>query len=148
MAYIEIKERNGIKYYYMTESIRNGLKIKKKRRYLGANLTAKEFSELYKKKAGEKIRKNIHKIKPRIVNILKKEGVKKAAIFGSYATGKQKPSSDIDIVIEPSKGMGFRFAGLQIKLSDALKRKVDLLSYSGLSPYLKKKILEQEIRIV
>ena len=44
--------------------------------------------------------------------------------------------------------MGFEFAGLEILLSKKLKKKVDLVSYNGLSPYLKDKILSQEIRII
>ena len=44
--------------------------------------------------------------------------------------------------------MGFKFAGLEIELSQKLKKKVDLVSYNGLSPYLKDKILREEIRIL
>lgn len=82
------------------------------------------------------------------VPILKKNGIKKAAIFGSYAKGKAKRTSDIDLLIQPPSGMGFAFAGLEIELSKKLHRKVDLVSYNGLSPYLKEKILEQEVRIL
>ena len=38
MAYTEVKERNGIKYYYRAKSIRNGKKVSKVRVYLGKNL--------------------------------------------------------------------------------------------------------------
>ena len=44
--------------------------------------------------------------------------------------------------------MGFKFAGLEIQLTKALKKKVDLVSYNGISPYLKDKILSQEVRII
>jgi predicted nucleotidyltransferase len=44
--------------------------------------------------------------------------------------------------------MGFGFAGLEIKLAKALKRRIDLVSYNGLSSHLKNKILSQEIRII
>lgn len=82
------------------------------------------------------------------VPVLKKKGVKKAGIFGSYARGEAKQKSDIDILVQPPKGMGFGFAGLEIELSKKLHKKVDLVSYNGLSPYLKDKILEQEVRIL
>ena len=155
MAYTEIKERNGKKYFYRVISIRKGEKISKKRKYLGVNLLKKELS-LKEKEADKtfnlknKNRKKeiIEKIKPKIIKILKKNNIKKAGIFGSYAKGKAKKNSDIDIIIKPAKNMGFKFAGLEIQLAKALKKKVDLISYNGLSPYLKNKILSQEVRII
>ena len=41
--------------------------------------------------------KRIERIKLKALPILKKYGVTKAGIFGSYATGKNKKNSDIDI---------------------------------------------------
>ncbi|HLD15230.1 MAG TPA: nucleotidyltransferase domain-containing protein [Candidatus Nanoarchaeia archaeon] len=155
MAYTEIKERNGRKYYYRVISIRKGKKISKIRRYLGANL-AKGGLSLKEKKYDKELnllhkdrkKKLLENIKKKIIPILKRYGVKKAGIFGSYAVGKAKKNSDVDILIKPPKGMGFGFIGLEIKLSEALKKKVDLVSYNGLSPYLKNKILNQEIKII
>ena len=84
----------------------------------------------------------------RALPILRKNGIKKAGIFGSYVRGEQKKSSDIDIIIEPPKGIGFGFVGIQLELEKALGKKVDLLTYKGLSPYLKKYILKEEVRIL
>ncbi len=44
--------------------------------------------------------------------------------------------------------MGFSFAGLEKDLSKKLNKKVDLVTYKGLSPYLKNKISNEEIRII
>jgi uncharacterized protein len=90
----------------------------------------------------------LKKIKPKIVKILKKNGVKKAGIFGSYARGEEKKNSDIDILIEPPKNIGFGFAGIEIELEDELKKKVDLVSYRAIHPLLKKRILKEEIRLI
>ncbi len=92
--------------------------------------------------------KNIKKIKPKIVKILKKNNVAKAGIFGSYARGENKKGSDIDILVEPPKGIGFGFAGIELELEDKLKKKVDLLSYRAIHPLLKERILKEEIRII
>ncbi len=155
MTYTEIKERKGKKYYYRAISLRRGKKISKKRKYLGFNLSNNNL--LLKESEADKelnlkkeIRKKeiIEKIKPKIIKILRKNKIKRAGVFGSYATGKAKKNSDIDIIIEPTKNMGFKFAGLEIQLTKALKKKVDLVSYNGISPYLKDKILSQEIRII
>jgi predicted nucleotidyltransferase len=53
------------------------------------------------------IKKILKKIKPKILNIINKRGIKRAGIFGSYARGEQKKNSDIDILIEPTKKIGF-----------------------------------------
>jgi hypothetical protein len=152
MAYTEVKERNEKKYYYRVKSIRNGRKFKKQRIYLGKNLPKeklilKENMADSKLNAG-KISSTLDKIIPDIKQILKNNKVKKAGIFGSYATGEQKKDSDIDILVEPPKGIGFGFVRIQFELEKRLKKKVDLVSYNGLSSYLRSKILNQEVRII
>jgi len=151
MAYTEIKQRNGKKYYYRVISIRNKNKVSKKREYLGVNLTKEDLN--FKEKNADKNLKifqlsGLEKIKPKLIKILKKNNIKKEGVFGSYATGNQRKNSDIDIVVEPAKGMGFRFAGIEIELEKLLKKKVDLVSYNGLSTHLRDKILAQEVRII
>ena len=154
MVFTEIKNRNEKKYYYRVLSVRKQGKVTKKRQYLGANLPKKELREKEieadkKLGIGDKKETNaLSKIKPKIVSILKKNNVKRAGIFGSYAEGKQKKNSDIDILIEPPKNIGFGFAGIEIELSEKLNKKIDLVSYNGLSPFLKERILQQEVRII
>ncbi len=155
MAYTEIKQKNKRKYYYRVRTIREGKKFRKKRIYLGKNLSKEELA-LKEKSADiefgssskDKKKEAIEEIKSKIIEVLRKNKIKKAGIFGSYARGEAKKNSDIDILIEPAKNMGFGFAGLEIQLSKALNKKVDLVSYNGLSPYLKDRILNQEVRII
>lgn len=45
MAYTEVKEKEGRKYYYRVVSVRKGKKITKKRVYLGADLSNEELSK-------------------------------------------------------------------------------------------------------
>lgn len=152
MAYTEIKERNGNKYYYRVLSIREGNKISKKRNYLGKNLSKKIRSKEEKiadgKFEGLKKKRNFDKLKNKIVEILKKNKIKRAGIFGSYARGEENEKSDIDILIQPTKKIGFGFVGVQIQLEDKLKKKVDLLTYKSLNPLIKDEILKEEIRII
>ncbi len=155
MVYTEIKERNGKKYYYRVKSIRDGKKFKKKRIYLGKDLSKKEFISK-KKKADNKLNlerkliklKSMEKIIPKIRRILKKNQIKKAGIFGSYARGEQKKKSDIDILVKYPKGLGFGFAGIQIELEEKLGKKVHLVTYGALHPLLKERILNEEVRII
>lgn len=155
MVYTEIKKINGKKYYYRVLSVREGKKVLKRREYLGKELKGqglerrvKEADRKLLSKKIEKINGNLENLKPKIIKILKNNHVKRAGIFGSYVRGEQRKDSDIDIIIEPPKGMGFAFAGLEIKLMKALKKRVDLVSYNGLSSYLKERILKEEVRIL
>lgn len=154
MTYTEIKVRNDKKYYYRVLSVRTGKKVSKKREYLGRDLSDEELAEKEKiadKKLGvdKKDLSALNKLKPKIIEILKKNNVKKAGVFGSYAEGKQRKNSDVDILVEPPKGIGlFGFTGLEMDLSEKLNKKVDLVTYNGLSPFLKERILKQEVRII
>ncbi len=90
----------------------------------------------------------LKKLKPKIIKILKANGIKKAGIFGSFVRGEQKKKSDIDLLIQPRRGMGFTFFGLQSELEKKLRRKIDLITYNGLHPLLKERILKEEVRIL
>ncbi len=97
-----------------------------------------------KKKSNDEIKE----LKPKIVKILKKHGIRKAGIFGSYARGENKKNSDIDIIIQPRKGMGLEFVGVQLELQDKIGKKIDLVTYKGIHPLIKEDVLKEEIRII
>ncbi|MBS3136366.1 nucleotidyltransferase family protein [Candidatus Woesearchaeota archaeon] len=149
MVFTEVKKRNNHIYYYRVISVRKGLSVVKNRIYLGSNLSVASLATK-EKEADAKLVKNreLDLILPKIKGVLIKYNVKQAGIFGSFAKGKQRKDSDIDILIQPPAKIGFGFSGIQADLEKSLKKKVDLVSYNGLSPYLKKEILENEIRII
>ena len=154
MTYTEIKERNEKKYYYRVRSIRKGNKFKKNRIYLGVNLNENNL-RIKERTADKKLNLEkkpksleINKLTPKIRKILKKNKIKRAGIFGSYARGEQKKDSDIDILVEPPKGIGFGFVGIQFELEDKLGKKVHLVTYKYIHPSIKKEILSEELRII
>jgi hypothetical protein len=84
-------------------------------------------------------------LKNKIIPILLRNDVKKAAVFGSFVRGEQKENSDIDLLIEfKGKKSLLDLAGLKIELEEALKRKVDVLTYNSLHPLLKDRILQEQ----
>ncbi len=83
-----------------------------------------------------------------IIPILQKYGVRKAALFGSYAHGTQDEQSDVDLLIEPPDGMGMNIVRLKRDLEETLNKKVDVVSYNGISKYLKKYILQSQVSIL
>ena len=89
----------------------------------------------------------------KVINVLRREipylkenyGVKKIALFGSVVKGKYNKSSDIDIVVEFEKPIGFRFMDLAEYLEKKLGRKTDILTAEGVRSIRIKKVA-QDIR--
>jgi len=76
------------------------------------------------------MKKEITEIKRKTVPILKKNGVVKAGIFGSYAKGKARKGSDVDILVDIKDDISLiGFIGIKLELEKALGKKVDLVEY-------------------
>jgi len=75
--------------------------------------------------------------------IFSKYGIKKLAVFGSYARGKNKKTSDVDIIVELKEPTFKNFIHLARDMENILKKKVDLLTFASLSNYLKPYILKE-----
>lgn len=91
----------------------------------------------------------LEEIKSKAIPVLKKAGVKKAAVFGSVARGEETSTSDIDILIDtPSHMSLFGFVGLELELQDVLGQKVDLVDEAGIKPRLKPYIMKDQIAIL
>lgn len=84
-------------------------------------------------------------IKGRVVPIFKDQGVIKAAIFGSFATGENKKNSDIDFLVKFQRLPSLLdLSRLKLKIEGKVGMDVDIITYDGLSPRLKKLILEEQ----
>lgn len=95
-----------------------------------------------------KLPKTLQTIKRRAVPVFRRYGVKRAAVFGSFARGEERKTSDVDFLVEPPKGMGlFEFSGLRLDLEKKLGLDVDLVSYRGIHPALKRSILREQVQI-
>ncbi len=74
------------------------------------------------------------------IAILKKEsanlktefGVKRIALFGSFAVNAQTENSDVDIMIELERPLGLKFFDLADHLEKLLGRKIDVLTRDAL----------------
>lgn len=71
--------------------------------------------------------------------------VKKIGLFGSYSDNLQNEESDIDILVEFKKPIGWKFFSLEKYLEDIFKRKVDLVTKKALKKQLKDRILNQTL---
>lgn len=93
----------------------------------------------------EEIKQILSKNKP----IFKKKfNANSMAIFGSYIRGNYKKNSDIDILVEFYKPIGFfTFMDLEEYLEKLLGIKVDLVSKKALKPRVGEQILREMITI-
>jgi uncharacterized protein len=76
--------------------------------------------------------------------ILNKEyAVKEIGLFGSYSDNSNTEESDIDILIELEKPIGWKIFTLELFLADVFKKKVDLVTKNALKEQIKDQILKQ-----
>ncbi|MBI2560451.1 MAG: nucleotidyltransferase family protein [Planctomycetes bacterium] len=92
----------------------------------------------------------IEEIKDKILPILKKYGIKRAGLFGSFVRGEAREDSDIDILVEIENDniSLLDFVGIQLELEEVLERKVDLGEYSTIKPMIKEQILREEVVVL
>lgn len=86
------------------------------------------------------------KLSEGITKICQRNDIIMMGIFGSFARGDQQTKSDVDVLIKFEKGKEKGLLGLvQLKrnFQNVFKRKTDLLTVGGLSPYLRKDILNE-----
>jgi predicted nucleotidyltransferase len=76
---------------------------------------------------------------------LKAAGVRRLGIFGSYSRGEAKPESDVDVLVsfKPEAHTYDNLFDVGEALEEVFKRKVDLVTEEGLSPYLGPDILRE-----
>jgi len=96
------------------------------------------------------------KTKEEILKILKDEfpylkeeyGVKKIGVFGSYSRAEQDIKSDVDILIQFEKPIGFfKFIAIEDYLSERLKAKVELVTEDALKPIIKPYVMEDVVYV-
>lgn len=75
-------------------------------------------------------------------------GIRTIGIFGSYVRGEQTEGSDIDVLVELEKPIGFfKFLELEEHLGKITGLKVDLVTKKALKPMIGKYILNELVAI-
>ncbi|OGG22395.1 hypothetical protein A3D03_05050 [Candidatus Gottesmanbacteria bacterium RIFCSPHIGHO2_02_FULL_40_13] len=87
----------------------------------------------------------IQTIKNQIVPILKRQGVTKAALFGSVVRNQAGKKSDVDLLVNLQKDKTLLdLVGLKLELEEKLGRKVDVITYNGINHRLRDIILSEQ----
>jgi predicted nucleotidyltransferase len=88
----------------------------------------------------KEIKKKLKNLKPFLSD---RFSVERIGYFGSYSRNEQTDKSDIDILVEFRKPIGWEFFDLQEFLENELNIKVDLVSVLALKEQLRDSILKQ-----
>lgn len=92
------------------------------------------------------ISNDLETLKRIAIPILKANGVKKAAVFGSFARGNANENSDVDLLVKYEEGTSlFDVVDLKNQLEAALGREVDLVSYDFIDKYIKERVLREMV---
>ncbi len=91
----------------------------------------------------------IIKIQKKIVPTLKKHGVVKASIFGSYARGEETEKSDVDLMIKfAGRKSLLDLVGLKLDLEDKTGIKFDITTYKAIHHLIKDRVFREHIVIL
>ena len=87
---------------------------------------------------------DIENIKPKIAKLAEKYGLSLVLLFGSQATGKTHPRSDVDIAYLSEKPVDLmEESAISVALMDIFKTSfIDLVSLRNASPLLQKEIAD------
>ncbi|MBQ9743918.1 MAG: nucleotidyltransferase domain-containing protein [Clostridia bacterium] len=121
----EEERKNVIKYKYMIEQLEKYIELDEEHGIL-----------------------SLEEIKKACGTVFQEYNVKYCILFGSYAKGKAKETSDVDLLIS-TDAKGLKFFGMAERLRQELHKKVDLLDFNQLpgNEELIEEILKDGIRI-
>jgi predicted nucleotidyltransferase len=69
--------------------------------------------------------------------------VKRIGLFGSFSDDSYSEDSDIDLLVEFEKPIGWKYFSLEIYLENIFGRKIDLVTKNALKEQIKDRILNQ-----
>lgn len=83
------------------------------------------------------------KLKELKPTLSKDYAVKEIGLFGSFSDETFSEESDIDILVELERPIGWKFFSLELYLQKIFNRKIDLITKSALKDQIKDQILKQ-----
>lgn len=75
--------------------------------------------------------------------LYKDYSVKEIGLFGSFSDETFTEESDIDLLVEFERPIGWKFFSLEIYLEKIFNRKIDLVTKNALKDQIKENILKQ-----
>lgn len=92
-------------------------------------------------KSKEEVLQILKEAKPELA---RRYGLRRLALFGSYARGDQREDSDVDILVEVDPSIGLGFVDLADHLEELVGVRAEVVSSRAISPR-NWKVIEQEL---
>jgi hypothetical protein len=94
-------------------------------------------------------RPDLHALAAAMRPVLQRYRVRSAAVFGSVARGDAGPDSDLDLLLEYSRGTTlFDLVDLRRDLEQATGRPVQLVSAETLKPRLRERVEREKVGVL
>jgi uncharacterized protein len=78
---------------------------------------------------------------------LAEQGIVNVRLFGSYARDEAGPDSDVDLLVDANKRLGFRFFGIERELGAKLGTTVEMTSEEGMHRLVRKNVLRDAVNV-
>lgn len=87
-----------------------------------------------------------HEKRAEILRLAEMHGCRNVRVFGSVATGENRPDSDIDFLVDLEPGHGLLdLGGLLFDLSHLLAVDVDVVESGSIHPYIRTRVLSEAV---
>jgi len=83
------------------------------------------------------------KLKELKPTLYKDYAVREIGLFGSFSDETNSEESDIDLLVELERPIGWKFFSLELYLENIFNRKIDLVTKNALKDQIKENILKQ-----
>jgi len=92
-------------------------------------------------------REQILKLLEKERDAIRRLGVNRLGLFGSFVRGEQKPDSDVDILVAMESNTFGAYVEVLDFLEDLFGRKVDLVPEEDIKPLLRNRILREVVYV-
>lgn len=78
---------------------------------------------------------------------LAEQGIAGVRLYGSFARDEAGPESDVDLMVEITKPLGFRFFGIERELSEHLGRQVEMTTELAMHRLVRKRAVAEAVGV-
>lgn len=78
---------------------------------------------------------------------LEEQGIVNVRLFGSYARDEAGPDSDVDLLVDMTKPMGWDFFGIESQLGERLGLKVEMGTERSMHRLLRQRVLPDVVHV-
>ena len=91
---------------------------------------------------------SFEELKEKLIPVFKQYQLPKASVFGSYARGKAKPASDVDLLLLFDETFNLeKYLNFENAIKRSLNKKVEIVEYDGLIDLIRDEVMKEAIEI-